>query len=230
MNSNILYKERAIKLRLLGHTYSEINANLPKKIPKSTLSEWLKNLKFTPLQKQNLECNVQNKIKRAQRKAVKVTKQAKINRLNLLRVKNSYLLPLINIDVQKIMLSILYLGEGSKSKSSQNMTLGSSNPKIVKLYITLLDNSFKIDKSKFRIRIQCRADQNILKLESFWQKITKIPKSQFYPTYVDKRTIGKQTNKINYKGVCAVTYFDRSIQYELELLYESMLKYVLKGR
>jgi hypothetical protein len=230
MNTNLLLKEKAIRLRLLGNTYSEINTKLPKNIPKSTLSVWFKNLKFTKSQNKKLKNHVLNKITNAQKIAVEVTKQAKINRLNALRDKNIYILPLINIDVQKIMLSILYLGEGSKSKSSDTMTLGSTNPDIIKLYLTLLENCFKIDKSKFRVRIQCRADQNIKEIERYWGKITGISSKQFYPTYIDKRTIGKPTLKTNYRGMCAIIYFDRSVQYELELLYESMLKYILKGR
>lgn len=223
-------KIEAIKLRLHGKTYSEINSKLAKKIPKSTLSEWFKNLEFTKTQKRNLENNVQNKIKKSQLMAVKAVRKAKIDRLKILKNKNSFILPLLDLNIQKVMLSILYLGEGSKSKGSQNMTLGNANPDIIKLYLVLLNNCFKIDMSKFRVRIQCRADQNIKQLEKYWQEITKIPIKQFYPTYVDKRTIGKPTRRVNYMGVCAITYFDRSIQYELELLYESMLKYLLKGR
>lgn len=230
MNSNESLKNKAIKLRLRGSTYSEINSKLPKKIPKSTLSEWFKKLEFTETQKKNLKAHVQNKIKKSQLIAVKVIRQAKVDRLNVLKSKNIFILPLLDVNIQKAMLSILYLGEGSKSKSSQNMTLGNANPQIIKLYLTLLKNCFKIDMSKFRVRIQCRADQNIRELESYWKEITKIPVKQFYPTYIDKRTVDKPTHKANYRGVCAITYFDRSIQYELELLYESMLKYILKGR
>lgn len=230
MNRNIILRKRAMELRLRGNTYSEINAKLSKKIPKSTLSEWFKKLKFTEIQTKNLEIHIQNKIRNSQLIAVKVVKQAKLDRLNILKSKNSFILPLLDVNIQKAMLSILYLGEGSKSKSSQNMILGNANPQIIKLYLTLLNNCFKIDMSKYRVRIQCRADQNIRELESYWKKITKIPAKQFYPTYIDKRTIGKPTNRVNYRGVCAITYFDRSIQYELELLYESMLKYILKGR
>lgn len=230
MNINKQIKNRSIYLRLHGRTYSEINSILPKKVPKSTLSVWFKDLKFTKVQKQALDKNILNKIQRAQKLAVKIVKIRRKEKLNKLKVKNEYLLPLINLNTQKIMLSILYLGEGSKSKSSQSLNLGSTNPKIIQLYLTLLTNCFKTDKSKFRVRIQCRSDQNIELLESYWQNITKIPRKQFYPTYIDKRTIGKPTIKHGYKGVCVITYFDRSIQYEIEFLYESMIKYLLMGR
>ncbi len=230
MNTNKIFKNKAIYLRLHGNTYSEINSSLSKKIPKSTLSVWFKDLKFTKLQRQTLKNNVLNKIKRSQKIAVKIVKQNRIKRLNKLKTKNEHLLPLINLSTQKMMLSILYLGEGSKSKSSQSLNLGSTNPKIIKLYLTLLTNCFEIDKSKFRVRIQCRADQKVKQLESYWQNITKIPRKQFYPTYIDKRTIGKPTLKTDYKGVCVITYFDRSIQFELEFLYESVIRYILEGR
>ena len=62
---------------------------------------------------------------------------------------------------------------------------------------------------------QCRADQDIKKLEKFWSKITKIPPSQFYKARIDKRTIGKKTLKLEYKGVCRIDYFSADIFTEL---------------
>ena len=80
MYTNNLLRNKAIKLRLSGNTYSEINTNLPKKIPKSTLSLWFKNLKFTKYQDKKLKNHVLNKIKKAQKMAIKVTKQAFFSR------------------------------------------------------------------------------------------------------------------------------------------------------
>lgn len=221
--------ESARKLRLQGKTYSDIQKSLNRNFHKSTLSYWFKDLKLTSQQEKILKINVDTKLKISQRKAWKINKRRRIIYLNSLKDKNLYLLPILNKDVQKLLLAMLYLGEGAKSKSTKYLSLGSSNSKIVKLYLMLLGNCFKIDNSKFRIRIQCRDDQNIYLLEKYWQNLTKIPKEQFYPTYVDKRSIGKPTLHKDYKGVCAVHYFDRSIQLELELLSESMIKYILKG-
>ena len=45
-------------------------------------------------------------------------------------------------------------------------------------------------------------------MEKFWSKITGIPPKQFYHAQVDKRSIGKITNKKEYKGVCRIDYLD----------------------
>lgn len=222
-------KNKSIKLRLEGHTYSEILNLLGRKVSKSTLSYWLKNIEMTNLQKRTLQNNIDAKLKKAQKAALKINKFRRKKYLADLKNKNLYLLKKLDCDCQKLILSMLYLGEGAKTKGTQFLSLGSSNPKIIKLYLVLLKNCFTIDRSKFRIRIQCRADQNIKVLENYWHNLTKISKKQFYPTYIDKRTIGSPTKMKEYKGVCTIHYFDRSIQFELELLSESVIKCLTEG-
>lgn len=92
--------------------------------------------------------------------------------------------------------------------------------------ISLLYKCFFISNDKFRVTIQCRADQNISELEKFWQSITSINRSQFYKTRIDKRTINKKTRKSNYMGVCVIDYFDTKIQLELEVLSSSIEKWI----
>ena len=226
----ILLKEKAISLRQKGYTYTDINRVLKTNIPKSTLSEWFKYICLTPKQKLNLQENVSSKLRRSQKKAWRINKARRKQYLTGLKNKNIYLMNYLDTNTQKLLLCILYLGEGGKSKGTQSLSLGSSNPNIIKLYFKLLRNCFKIDSSKFRIRIQCRADQNIKRLESYWKNITRLPKKQFYPTYIDKRSIGKRTLRKDYYGVCATHYFDRSIQFELEFLASSVIKYLTEGR
>lgn len=222
-------KEKAIKLRKEGYTYSEITKLLNLRISKSTLSVWLKDIKMTKDQKERLQKNINTKLITAQKKAWKINKIRRLQYLSNLKKKDLYLLKKIDLDTQKLLLCILYLGEGAKTGGTQFLSLGNSNSNIVKLYLNLLKNCFKIDNSKFRVRIQCRADQNIPNLVNYWARITKISKKQFYPTYVDKRTFGKPTKKEDYRGVCTIHYFDRSIQFELELLADSVIKYIVEG-
>jgi len=124
-------------------------------------------------------------------------------------------------------LSVLYLGEGAKYGRSSTLTLGSSNHLIIKLYLKLLKNSFAMDDTKFRVRIQCRFDQSIKDLENYWENITSINRKQFYPTYIDKRTKGKPTLKKDYKGVCTIHYFDRKIQLELIYLADAIIEKII---
>ncbi|MDP2663986.1 MAG: hypothetical protein Q8P08_00910 [bacterium] len=119
----------------------------------------------------------------------------------------------------KIALAMLYLGEGSKKQRGALM-FGNSDPSVVRLFLNLLRYCYNIDEKKFRCTLQCRADQNIKKLEKFWSKITGIPPSQFYKARIDPRTIGKPSKKLDYKGVCRIDYFSGDVFMELKQIIE----------
>jgi len=67
-------KSKAIKLRLNGFTYSEITTKLRIEIPKSTLSGWFKNLKYSKNQEKILSLKIKNKIRKSQKKGLKNNK------------------------------------------------------------------------------------------------------------------------------------------------------------
>jgi len=130
--------------------------------------------------------------------------------------RNKHLALLLkNKDIAKITLAMLYLGEGTKGLDRGSLRFGNSDPFVVDLFLNLIRKCYKIDKKKFRCTILCRADQNVNNLEKFWQKITKIPKHQFYKTRIDARTIGKPSKKLDYKGVCVIDYFSADIFLDL---------------
>lgn len=206
------------RLRARGKTYGEINKHLSLKIPKSTLSFWCQNIPLPPeyverIRKLNTDnfgkarsiANEMNKIKREEF-------IEKIHRINL---------PIAGMisdrNTAKIALAMLCLGEASKYGHSA-FYLGNSDPRIVTLFIELLIHCYNIDINKIRCTVQCRADQDIQKLERYWQKVTGIPKKNFYKTHVDPRTIGKPTQKLNYNGVLRVNYSNSYVQRELESL------------
>lgn len=91
---------------------------------------------------------------------------------------------------------------------------------MISLFLQLLRTCFKLEESKFRLTLQCRADQNIIKLSNYWMKLTKIPRSQHYNPVIDSRSIGKTTQKKKYHGVCVIYYFDTDIQCEIQFLGE----------
>ena len=82
-----------------------------------------------------------------------------------------------NREIAKIALAMLCLGEASKTRGS--FSLGSTDPRIITLFIELLKKCFTFDLEKIRCTVQCRADQNIELLETYWLNITKIPKKLF---------------------------------------------------
>ena len=118
-----------------------------------------------------------------------------------------------------IALAMLCLGEASKSKTKhRQFSFGNSDSRIITIFLQLLKRTNEFNPTKIRCTVQCRADQNTTDLEAFWQKITRITKTQFYPTRTDPRTIGKPTANSNYKGVLVVDYYNRKVQLMLESL------------
>lgn len=221
-----LVKIKAKQLRSQGKTYTEINRLLGFNIPKSTLVYWCKEIQMPVNYKQRIrKINLKN-LEKARKLAVAANKEKQKRLINGLIAKNKNLKIYINNDVCKLLLSILYLGEGAKYKGTRALRLGSSSPVIIRLYLKLLKKSFEIKSEKFRVTVQCRADQDIESLEKFWGSITKISKNQFYKTRIDKRTIGKKTLKKDYMGVCVINYHDTKVQLELELLSEQIEKWL----
>lgn len=211
--------EKAKKLRLEGKTYSEINGELGLIIPKSTYSYWFKELELSLEVQEKLSINVANKLTIARKKAVEVNKIKRNKFLKSLDEINEPISKKIkDKDTAKIALAMLCLGEASKYGSGSVFYLGSSSSKIIVIFIKLLKSCFSIDSSKFRFTVQCRADQNVEELESYWRRVTGVKEGQFYKTRIDPRTIGKPTKKEEYKGVLKVDYMDTKVQLELESL------------
>ena len=177
-------RDEATHLRKRGKTYGDIHKLLDRKIPKSTLNYWFKNLKLSESQRILLEKRVNSKIKKARFIAVKVNKIRRQNYLASIEKRIQHLGILIqNTDVAKIAVAMLYFGEGGKNRHGALM-FGNSDPRMISLFLRLLRNCYQIDESKFRCTLQCRADQNIKRLEKYWLSITKIPKKQLSNCFV----------------------------------------------
>ena len=223
MKSYSKLKQKAILLRRKGNSYQTIQRKL--KISKSTLHYWLADIPLSLKQKQKLKIDWENALIKARKIASGIHRKNKLIRITKINVEATRFIKQINIDnkILELFLSGLYLGDGFKITGRAG--LGSSNPEILLLFITLLRKIYKIDESKFRAAIFARADQNLNSLLNFWSKLLNIPKNQFHKTQIDKRTI-KNKSYLNYKGVCAVNYFDISLQRRLLAISAEMIKYI----
>jgi hypothetical protein len=219
-------KQKAQFLRSQGLTYTEITQRLGVHVSKGTLSYWLKNVEMAPEHRERIKKESLQRLSVARKKALATNKKkfetflAKIEKRtrdfeNELDSRNS-----------KIALAMLYMGEGSKWKSHRGMSLGSSNPEIVKLYVNLLRICYDISPEKLNCRLQHRADQDPKNLQAYWSKLTGVPVKRFYPPYSDKRTVGKKTKNPDYKGVCVVSGGSTKYQLELEKIAEAISRAV----
>lgn len=213
--NKINFKDKARKLRSNGKTYLEIRNELGTDIPKSTLSFWCKDVNLPEEYKDKIRGLVIKNAEKGRRVAMIVNRIKREKYLTSLLDKNNHLAGMLkDKDVAKIALSILYLGEGGKRQRG-SLVLGNSDPFIISLFLYLLRHCYNIDEKKLRCTVQCRADQNIIELEKFWSGITKVSYKQFYKTRIDPRTIGKESRKLDYKGVCRIDYFSAEVFTEL---------------
>ncbi len=212
-------------LRAEGKTYTEIQSLLNIKLPKSTLSDWCKNIKLPVKFNDKIYRFNCNNLEKARKLALLKNKTKQQLLLKQLKIKNKNLAKNIkNRHLLKIILAVLYLTEGAKWKSHRGLMLGNTDPIIIKLYINLLKKCYNISSNDLKCRISYRADQNINTLEKYWSEITHIPLKDFYKTKPDPRTIGKPTRKKEYKGVCVITCKGTNIQLELEMIPKIILE------
>ena len=216
------FKDQAIELRRKGKSIKNIEKTL--NIPRSTLSGWLKEIKLTEKQRQRLVKNWQNALVKARKKAVIWHNGQKKRRL--IEARQQALSVLSQIDTQnrhtlELALSMLYLGEGDKT---QQTSMGSSSPIILRFFIKALNNLYGIKRSDLKCEIHLRSDQNEKNIIQYWSKELKIPDDKF-KAYKDKRTVKSKTYH-TYKGVCVVRCGNIALQRKIVHLGQEFCKIV----
>lgn len=207
-----------------GFTYTEIKENLRVDLSKATMATWCKGIVLTKMQRDRIDKMSKDRLERLRPKALETNRLKREQYLNSVRLRVVDLpRELDDIKTAKITLAMLYLSKGGKNRAGSLM-FGNSDPFIIQLFLKLLRQCYDVREDKLRCKVQMRADMDSSELEEFWSKVTNIPASRFYKTWIDKRTIGKPSKKKNYKGVCRLEYFSADVYNELTLLNEEIKK------
>ena len=229
MRYDPLLVKKVQNFRSEGKTYGEIRKLLQFNIPKSTLAEWCKEITLPHDYAERIAKLNFNNLTKARSIALEINRIKRDEFFNSINKVNEPIAGKIKDPLSaKIALAMLCLGEASKYNSKTAFSLGSSDPRIIIIFLELLKKCFDFDIEKIRCTVQCRADQNVEALEKFWRDVTKIPKRLFYKARIDPRTIGKPTRKTDYKGVLKVNYFNTKVQLELESLSQLVYNQLTK--
>jgi hypothetical protein len=189
-------KPQAIQLRKKGKTFSEIQ-NIIGPIPKSTLSNWLKDVSLTDNQHKRIHNLMKENGTLGRYIGAQRNHELRVNRLaNIANIAKDEYRIFINEPMFLAGL-ILYLAEGSKK--SEQFQFMNSDPKLMKymiLWVTKYgDKNFKT--LRFRLYIhKLYKNENC---ENFWIRDLKADSKQFL------KTIYKTTNRAykknpQYKG------------------------------
>ena len=117
-----------------------------------------------------------------------------------------------NQQLSRVILSMLYWSEGAKGGGS--LTFANTDPKLCKLYIKLLRDSYKIDEQKIRVRVHVHHYHNISNTFRFWSDLLNVPLSQFGKPYIKPRSETKKYRE-NFAGICFIKYHSTSLKEEV---------------
>ena len=199
-----LEKEKAIRLRLAGQSYSQIKAQLG--VSKSTLNLWLKNY---PLSKDQIDELFESKHKWIEK--IRNTKALKKQNRRL-SVLNKISNDIGAMSARELFLAglFLYWGEGGKTQEATTC-LTNTNPAMLIFFVQWLLN-LGVSKDKIKVRLQIYKDMDRESTIDFWSKTLDIPRGQFNNPQIKETNQDELTYKSGFgNGTCTVVYYDRDL-------------------
>lgn len=222
--SKVVEKEKAMKLRKEGYSYSYIQECV--NVSKSTLSYWLANIPYEP----NRETRA--RIGNAKSKTAIAKNRQKIDSIARAREEASKdIKTLSHRDLFMIGLG-LYIGEGTKTNNTVRII--NADPRVVRIALKWFREVIGLNTENFAVRIHIYPDNNKEECLAYWSQETQLPLSQFQKTQVDKRVdkkMGKRS-KLPY-GTAHITirscgkkefgvFLARKIEAWMEEIYEKV--------
>ena len=178
-------KQKAIDLRKQGYSYNYILKHVS--VAKSTLSDWLHDIPFTPNQ------YTLDTIGKAHIASGVYKHQIKVKSLEKAELQaRKDILNLSDRDIMMLGLG-LYIGEGGKTDGL--IRIINSDPKVIKLAIKWFKFSFGIKTENIKVRLFLYPDNIEKDCIEYWSKQIGVPDSQFFKPTIDIRTNKKMSNK-----------------------------------
>ena len=199
-----LDKQKAIKLRQKGLSYSQIKEKLG--INKSTLSGWLNDMPLSEDRIKELRDFSPQRIERYRN----IMREKKDARLKGVYKKVSSDIGVFSKREIFLLGLFLYWGEGTKAANSSTQ-LTNTNPAMIKFFIKWLE-LLGVEKKNLKVKLHLYSDMNIKESVAFWSKELKIPVSQFKKPYIKETNLKSITYKNGFgKGTCCVIFGDRNL-------------------
>ena len=103
----------------------------------------------------------------------------------------------------------LYWAEGAKN-FTESVKFSNSDPVMIELMMLWFRKICRVPQRKFRISVHIHNLHSRPNIESYWSKITGVPKSQFYKTQIKKSSLGQRRN-ILYEGTCTICVGNKAL-------------------
>jgi len=192
----------AFKLRKRGWSLRSIAKELD--VAKATVSEWCKNLKLTPKQKEHLLRNAIRAGSKGRLIGAEMNKRKKQECIDFYKKSGKKEIGRLSKRDLLIAGSALYWGEGSKKSK---LAFVNSDPDTIKFMFRWFQKSMLVKKEDFmpRIFINDIHRSRIKKVLKFWSSFLNLPVSQFgNPVFLKRNPKKVYENYDNYYGVLAL--------------------------
>lgn len=183
-------KEKAIKLRKQGLSYSEILYKIP--VAKSTLSLWLRSVGLSKKQAQRLT----EKKLASMKRGAEAKKQQRLNLLQKINQQASKDMPQLLKNPLWLSGIMLYWAEGSKEKPhliSHPAKFSNSDPKMIKVFLKWLKKIMDITNDKLIFDLYIHETGNVRNAKIFWAKTISCDINRI-KVYFKKHKITKRKN------------------------------------
>ncbi len=215
-------RTKAITLRIEKRlSYSAIQKEL--KVPKSTLSYWLKE---HPLHEvEILKLRRQSWLRgETSRERFRNTMRAKRDSLGK-KVYQKYKKQMDSLSNVSFFVAglMLYLGEGDK-KSKGRVGLANTDPAVIQFFLKWTVDFLGIDKRNIHAELHLYENMDIEAEKLFWRKTTGLLKSQFYKTQVRKIQAGKFVYQGSQRhGTCSIIFDSVEKKREITMAVKALL-------
>jgi len=188
-------KERAVKMRLRGMSYSQIKNKI--KVSKSTLSLWLEKYPLSDKRIRELRDwnprrieNCRNtKLKKREEKLARIYTEVS-KEIGLLSKRDVYIGGLF-----------LYWGEGTKA-SRDVLVCTNTDPSMIKFFLRWLE-LIGVSKDKLKVKLHLYVDMSVKKETIFWSNILGIKEENFKKPYIKESRFSNLTYKSTFgHGTC----------------------------
>lgn len=219
-------RSRALRLRLAGKSYNEIQAALG--IPKSTLSGWFKNLVLSDTARIRLasrsSIGIATLIKRNKMQTHKAEQRAREARAS---AKGR--IPILTKRDLLIIGAILYWAEGykrlqirdGKERTGHPISFVNSDSSMIKAFLRFLREVLEVTVHDIRLTMRLYPHINEENARTYWMKITRLPPSCFQRTtnMVSSASKGKRPfNRLPYGTLQVAVYDTAKFHYLLGLI------------
>ncbi len=176
-------KQKAIKLREAGMSYSLIAKELS--LSKSTLSNWLKDVPYTPNEEVLIRTSNGRGAYGIRRRELRLRETIELKQIGAEEIG-----AITKRDLWMLGLG-LWIGEGSKTM--EQIRLVNSDAKVIQLFMRWLREICELQNNNITIAMHLYPDSNETLSRAYWMDVTKLPFEQFRKTQIDKRLDKKQS-------------------------------------